>query len=253
MYLIFDLGNTNKKIAVLPPGELTAEEFSRMQDEIISSPEISLQSVREFTSRYPSIGACIVSSVIPFPASVSGWLRKRFRYLEFDHLTPLPIHNLYHSPETLGKDRLAAAVAGASIYPRKPVLVVNAGTAITYDLVTADGKYMGGGISMGMNMRFRALHTFTKQLPLLTWSEIDFLVGDDTDRSVLSGVINGMAAEMEGMIARYREEYPGIRVIMSGGDLNYFVNRLKISIFALPNIVIYGLQQILAFNDKKPQ
>jgi type III pantothenate kinase len=252
MYLILDLGNTNKKMAVLPAGNLRPEEFSSIQDQIISTPKITLQLVKEFANSHPAIEACIISSVIPFPASISVWLRKRFRYLEFDHNTALPIHNRYRSPATLGKDRLAAAVAGACIYPRKPVLVVSAGTAITYDIVTSGGEYLGGAISPGMQMRFRALHTFTKQIPLLTYTEIDFLTGTDTDKSVLSGVINGMTAEMQGMIAFYRKEYPGIRIILSGGDLNYFVNRLKINIFALPNIVIYGLQQILAFNDKKP-
>jgi type III pantothenate kinase len=149
-------------------------------------------------------------------------------------------------------DRLASAVAAFHRFPVHPVLILNAGTAVTYDIVTKIGEYLGGSISPGMQMRFRALHTFTKQLPLLTYTGIDFLTGNDTDTSVLSGVINGMAAEMEGMIARYQKEYPGIKVVLSGGDLNYFVNRLKISIFAVPNIVIYGLQQILAFNDKKP-
>jgi type III pantothenate kinase len=252
MYIILDLGNTNKKMAVLPSGDLLPEEFSGTHVKIESSPKISLQTVQDFTRRYPSIEACILSSVIPFPASISAWLRERFRYLEFDHRTALPIHNHYHSPETLGKDRLAAAVAGSSVYPGQHVLVINAGTTITYDLVSSGREYLGGAISPGMQMRFRALHTFTKQLPLLTYTEIDFLTGNDTNKSVLSGVINGMAAEMEGMIACYQKEYPGIKVILSGGDLNYFVNRLKISIFALPNIVIYGLQQILAFNDKKP-
>ncbi len=252
MYFILDLGNTNKKMAVLPAGDLLPEEFSKCQDKIISFPEISLQAVQEFARRYPSIESCIISSVVPFPVSISAWLRERFRYIEFDNSTTLPVINRYHSPASLGKDRLAAAVAGATVYPRKHVLVINAGTAITYDIVTSGGEYLGGAISPGMQMRFRALHTFTKQLPLLTYTEIDFLTGIDTDKSVLSGVINGMTAEMEGMIAFYREEYPGIRIILSGGDLNYFVNRLKISIFALPNIVIYGLQQILAFNDKKP-
>jgi type III pantothenate kinase len=252
MYLILDLGNTNKKMAVLPAGKLRPEAFSGIDQTIESFPEISLQAVQEFTRRYPYIEACIISSVIPFPASISAWLRERFRYIEFDHNTALPVTNRYHSPGTLGKDRLAAAVAGASVYPRQHVLVINAGTAITYDIVTSGGEYIGGAISPGMQMRFRALHTFTKQLPLLTYTEIDFLTGTDTDKSVLSGVINGMTAEMEGMIAFYRKEYPEIRIILSGGDLNYFVNRLKISIFALPNIVIYGLQQILAFNDKNP-
>jgi type III pantothenate kinase len=235
----------------VPPGNLHPEAFFTPPLEIKSHPEISLQEIQAFTARHPSIEACILSSVVPFPDSVSGWLRERFRYLEFDHHTSIPLENFYHSPETLGKDRLAAAVGGSSIYPGQPVLVINAGTAITYDLVTSGKEYLGGAISPGMQMRFRALHTFTRQLPLLTYSEIDFLTGNDTDKSVLSGVINGMAAEMKGMIAFYQEEHPGIKVILSGGDLNYFVNRLKISIFALPNIVIYGLQQILAFNDKK--
>jgi len=86
----------------------------------------------------------------------------------------------------------------------------------------------------------------------LTYKDIDFLTGNDTEKSILSGVINGVTAEMEEMISCYRKDYPGIRIILSGGDMNYFAKRVKISIFALPNIVINGLQQILAFNDKKP-
>ena len=250
MYLVIDIGNTNKKMAVLPAGKLFPKAFAAMQVQVVISPEISRKSIKEFTRNRP-IEACILSSVVPFPATLSAWLGKQFRYFELSEDTPLPIINLYRSPATLGNDRLAAAVAGACIYPHKPVLVVSAGTALTYDLVTAGGEYVGGSIAPGMGMRFRALHTFTKKLPLLTYSEIDYLAGNDTRQSVRSGVINGMAAEMEGMIARYRKETPGLRVILSGGDMNYFVNRLKISIFALPNIVIYGLHLILAFNDKK--
>jgi type III pantothenate kinase len=189
--------------------------------------------------------------VVRVPATLQSFLEKHFRFILLNEHTPLPILNLYRTPETLGKDRIASAVAAFNQFPGHPALIINAGTAVTYDVVTKEGEYLGGSISPGMNMRFSALHTFTKQLPLLTYTEIDFLTGNDTDTSVLSGVINGMAAEMQGMIARYQKEYPGIKVVLSGGDLNYFVNRLKISIFALPNIVIYGLQQILAFNDKK--
>jgi type III pantothenate kinase len=250
MYLILDLGNTNKKMAVVPAGVLTPEGFSKLARNFKSVPGITLPAVRKFVSSHPHIKACILSAVVHVPDPVSAWLRETFRTLEFNHLTPLPVTNLYQTPETLGNDRLAAAVAGFSLYPRHHVLVINAGTAVTYDLVTSDGSYHGGSISPGMNLRFRALHTFTEQLPLLSHREINFLAGSDTEGSVLSGVINGMAAEMEGMIARYQDLYPGIKIILSGGDLNYFVNRLKISIFALPNIVIYGLHEILAFNDK---
>ena len=243
MDLILDLGNTNQKIALFDAGNLLWVQ---------ANERIRLSLVRKIVKQNAGINSCILSSVVKVPATLQSFLEKHFRFILLDEHTPLPILNHYRTLETLGKDRLAAAVAGFNQFPGYPVLIINAGTAITYDVVTKKGEYLGGSISPGMNMRFRALHTFTKQLPLLTYTEIDFLTGNDTDMSVLSGVINGMASEMEGMIACYQKEYPGIKVILSGGDLNYFVNRLKISIFALPNIVIYGLQQILAFNDKKP-
>jgi type III pantothenate kinase len=243
MYLILDLVNTNQKIALFDAGNLLWVQANK---------QISLSLVRNIVKQNCGIDSCILSSVVKVPATLQSFLEKHFRFILLDEHTPLPILNLYRTPETLGKDRLASAVAVFNQFPGHPALIINAGTAVTYDVVTKKGEYLGGSISPGMNMRFRALHTFTKQLPLLTYSEIDFLTGDDTDKSVLSGVINGMAAEMEGMIVYYQKEYPGIKVNLSGGDLNYFVNRLKISIFALPNIVIYGLQQILAFNDKKP-
>jgi type III pantothenate kinase len=243
MELVIDLGNTNQKIALFDAGKLLW---------IYTSKHIGLSYVRNIVQQNAGIGSCILSSVVKIPAGLQSFLEKKFRFILLDESTPLPILNHYRSPETLGRDRLAAAVAGSKRFPGKAVLIINAGTAITYDVVTAKGEYLGGSISPGMNLRFRALHTFTKQLPLLTYSEINFITGNDTNESVLSGVINGMSSEMKGMIACYRKEYPGIKVILSGGDLNYFVNRLKISIFANPNIVIYGLQQILSFNEKNP-
>jgi len=131
------------------------------------------------------------------------------------------------------------------------VLVVCAGTALTCDFINHKGEYLGGSISPGMQMRFNALHTFTDKLPLLTYEEPAALIGFDTRMSILSGVINGIIAEIEGIAHGYQAEYPGLKIILSGGDLNYFVKWLKISIFALPNIVIHGLQQILTFNVNK--
>ena len=243
MQLILDLGNTNQKIALFDGGRLCwVEHFEKV------TPEIIIKN----SNHHQGINACILSSVVEVPPDLYSYLTTNFKLVVLDATTPIPILNQYSTPETLGKDRLAAAVAGANLFPGLPVLVINAGTALTFDLVTGKGEYLGGSISPGMNMRFHALHTFTEQLPLLKYSEIDFLVGNTTDGSVLSGVINGMTAEIEGMITGYTEEYPELKIILSGGDLNYFVNRLKISIFAFQNIVIYGLQQILAFNDKKP-
>jgi type III pantothenate kinase len=243
MQLIVDLGNTNQKVALFDAGNLLWVDAHK---------RLSVSIIRDIVKQNPGICSCILSSVVKIPSALQSYIEKQVNLIVLDEHTPLPILNHYMTPETLGKDRLAAAVAGFYQFPGHPVLIINAGTALTYDVVTKEGEYLGGSISPGMQMRFRALHTFTRQLPLLTYTEINSLTGSDTDTSVLSGVINGITSEIEGMIAYYQKEYQGIKVILSGGDLNYFVNRLKISIFALPNIVIYGLQQILAFNDKKP-
>jgi len=243
MELILDLGNTNQKIAVFDAGNLLWVKSER---------HLGLSWIKNIVDHHTGIDSCILSSVVKVPVLLLSYLKKKFRFILLDEFTPIPIRNSYQSPGTLGKDRLAAAVGGFNQFKGSPVLIINAGTAITYDIVTGEGEYIGGAISPGMLMRFRALHNFTRELPLLSYTDIDFQAGKDTSGSILSGVINGMAAEMEGMITGYRELYPGIKVILSGGDLNYFVNRLKISIFALPNIVIYGLHQILCFNDKKP-
>jgi type III pantothenate kinase len=126
------------------------------------------------------------------------------------------------------------------------------GTAITYDFINSSGEYMGGAISPGMKMRFNALHTFTGKLPLVEYKEKTVLIlGDDTENSILSGVINGIVGEMEAFAMTLGGKNPELKIILSGGDLNYFVKRLKISIFAVTNIVLTGLHQILLFNVSK--
>jgi len=242
MELIIDLGNTNKKLALFQNGKLA---------ELHLLPEITIKFIREFIKQHPGIEHCILSSVINHPASFTRFLDKQFNFIELDEITPLPLKNLYRQPKMLGKDRLAAAVAGASIFPGKNVLVINMGSCITYDFINDRSEYLGGAISPGMEMRFRALNTFTGKLPLVTHKEIWELIGTDTENSVLSGVLNGITHEIEGTVARYRKNYPGLKVILSGGDLIYFNKRLKISIFAVPNVVLQGLYQILAFNVTK--
>ena len=139
-------------------------------------------------------------------------------------------------------------MAGAAKYPGKNVLIISAGTALTFDFVNDRGEYLGGSISPGMEMRFNALHTFTDKLPLLSYQEPAELIGSTTRQSILSGVINGIICEIEGISRCYLEKYPGLKIILSGGDLNYFVKPLKISIFAVSNIVTLGLNIVLEFN-----
>ena len=242
MELILDFGNTQKKLALFDAGELLLVQ---------GHPVITKDILTQFIEAHPAITACILSSVIQHSEDIPEYLRQKLQFINLDEHTPVPVRNRYGTPGSLGKDRLAASVAGAMAFPGENVLVICAGTALTFDFVNNRGEYLGGSISPGMQMRFNALHTFTDKLPLLSYRDPAGLTGPNTHESILSGVINGIAAEIEGISIRYRQIYPGLKIILSGGDMNYFVKRLKISIFALPNIVIHGLAQILSFNVNK--
>lgn len=165
--------------------------------------------------------------------------------------TPVPLRNAYATPLTLGADRLAGAVAAAALRPGRDTLVLDAGTALKCDLVTADGTYRGGSIGPGLGMRLRALYEFTGRLPLLPLPPPDAtvpLVGDSTVGALLSGVVNGAAAEANGLIAAYRQHYPALGVLLTGGDAPLLASRLVGPIFVVPELVLLGLYRILAYN-----
>ncbi len=165
--------------------------------------------------------------------------------------TPVPLRNAYATPRTLGADRLAGAVGAAALRPGRDTLVLDAGTALKCDLVTADGTYRGGSIGPGLAMRLRALHEFTGRLPLLPLPAPDAtvpLVGDSTAGALLSGVVNGAAAEANGLVAAYRQHYPSLGVVLTGGDAPLLAARLAGPIFAVPELVLLGLYRILAYN-----
>jgi type III pantothenate kinase len=239
--LVIDLGNTNKKLAIFENGKLVTLELF---------PMLTLKILKEFIRLHPGIGYCILASVANYKKEIRKFLSGQFRFFEMDEKLPLPIINRYRSKKTLGKDRLAAAVAGASRFPGSNVLVINAGTCITYDFINEKNEYLGGAISPGLIMRLKSLHTFTGKLPLVSLRDSMILTGKSTEESILSGVLTGATAEIEGIALRYRDKFPDLKVILSGGDYKYFDKRLKISTFALPNFVIVGLQQILEFNVK---
>ena len=165
--------------------------------------------------------------------------------------TPVPLRNAYATPRTLGADRLAGAVGAAALRPGRDTLVLDAGTALKCDLVTADGTYRGGSIGPGLGMRLRALHDYTGRLPLLPLPAPDAtipLVGDSTTGALLSGVILGAAAEANGLVAAYRQQYPALGVVLTGGDAPLLAARLAGPIFAVPELVLLGLYRILAYN-----
>ena len=165
--------------------------------------------------------------------------------------TAVPLRNAYATPHTLGADRLAAAVGAAALRPRQHTLVIDAGTALKFDLVTADGTYHGGSIGPGLQMRLRALHEFTGRLPLLPLPAPDAtvsLVGDSTTGSLLSGVVNGTMAEITGLLGQYRAQHPGLAALLTGGDAAFLAARLPARIFVVPELVLLGLNRILAYH-----
>jgi type III pantothenate kinase len=239
MNFIIDTGNTLTKLALFQGEELVA--FN-------SFAGVDVQHIMRFCTNSPGIENAILSTVKPFHNETEEFLKKNFKTFFFSHTTPVPVINKYSTPETLGKDRLAGIVGAQRIFPANDILVIDAGTAITYDLITAAGEYLGGGISPGITMRYKALHTFTGRLPLLDYFEDAHLIGDTTTLSIHSGVLNGVLAEVEGIMHNYLSLFPGLKIIVTGGNHNYFDKRLKIKTFAAPNLVLEGLNLILNFN-----
>ena len=170
--------------------------------------------------------------------------------MELTAATPVPINNLYKTPETLGKDRLAAVVGAHSLFPDKDVLVFDAGTALTIDFIDKEGNYRGGNISPGLNMRFRALHDYTQKLFLHSQSDDYQLLGADTPSAIISGVQNGMIFEINHYVHHFVKEFPQLVTILTGGDVNFFVNKIEKRIFAEPNLVFIGLKKIIEFNTQ---
>lgn len=238
MNLAIDIGNTRAKLAVFDKEKIV---FNTAVETI---PE---NQVAHLLKRF-SIKNSILSAVSSFQDGVINFLTKNSQLIILDSKTPLPIKNLYKTPLTLGKDRLAAAVGAFALYPNENVLVLDIGTAITYEFVNSAGEYLGGGISPGINLRFKALNAYTGNLPLITAEEINFLTGRSTKESILSGVMNGARLELDGVIAEYVKEYGNVRVLITGGDAAFFETTLKSKIFAIPNLVLIGLNKILQHN-----
>ncbi|NTW23266.1 MAG: type III pantothenate kinase [Lentimicrobium sp.] len=239
--LVIDLGNSRAKLAVYSGNELT---------ELIVIENPSPEKIFAAGLEKHRITSAIISSVSDDPAPYVA-LFPAYQWFILDKNTPLPIRNNYLTPETLGRDRLAVVAGAHILFPGQDVLVIDAGTAVTYDIIDGNGVYEGGSISPGLSMRFKALHTFTRHLPLLKPQEIDFLTGRNTNESILSGVINGLRTEIDGIIDQYRLSRPSLCVALTGGDTIYFEKTLKNSIFANPNLVLTGLKLILDYNLEK--
>ncbi len=238
MQLVIDAGNTLTKAAIFNGDEVVVFE---------QSARIAAESVLTWCSEY-SISRAIISDVAGSGDDISRELSTGISVLNMNAQTPTPLQMDYETPQTLGPDRLAAAVLGHSLFPQNHVLVIQTGTCITFEFITPDGSYKGGAISPGLDLRLKAMNTFTAKLPLVKKKEIHFLTGKNTEESILSGVMNGCIAEIDGIIDQYKHRYPDLMVVLGGGDAIYFDKKLKNRIFATENLVLRGLNEVLKFN-----
>lgn len=240
--LVIDAGNTRVKLFVF--------KANRLHESFVCDESQFFQSVENLFSKY-IFENTIVSSVGSMTAKIKKALEGVSNVLFLSNAVKVPFQNRYKTPETLGVDRMALVSAAAVHFPNKNVLVVDAGTCVTYDLLNKEGLYFGGAISLGLKMRYKALHSFTENLPEVEISEKDLNMGVDTLTSIQVGVEKGFLMEIKGMLAMYQKQFGDLTVVLTGGDAEYLSKRLKNSIFAHPNFLAEGLHAILIHNTHK--
>ncbi len=239
-HLVIDIGNSRTKFAVFHNRKLV--ESGKIE-------KLDAQQLNRLLDDH-KITHSIISSVNVEISKLEDLLKERTKYIRFAANLKAGVINKYKSPETLGLDRLAGVIGAKSLFSNTNCLIIDAGTCITYDAVDKAGVYEGGSISPGLRMRLKAMHKFTGRLPEVELSDYTDWQGYDTPSAMLSGVLNGCTEEVRGMIEIYRSRYPGLLVILCGGDAIFFDTRLKNSIFAHtlktePDLVLIGLNEVI--------
>jgi len=238
MNLAIDIGNTRTKVGIFNQENLsTVMTFEN--DKTINIAEV----INNF-----DVQKAIISSTIEIPEYLLEEFQKVNQHIILDAQTKLPFQNLYSSKETLGKDRLALIAAANAKYPNQHNLVIGCGTCITFNFINSKNEFLGGSIHPGLKMRLQAMHTFTGKLPLISLENKVELIGNDTKSNMLSGVLLAAGKEIDGMIDEYLVKFPEMNIIITGGDADLLVYRLKNEIFAISNFTIIGLNHILQYN-----
>lgn len=243
MNLIIDIGNSRAKVVVMEVDTLVKEYVAE---------EFNASLFAEIMEAYPAISRAIIASTRGDEERVKQIVAERIgKVVVFKPATtPIPLANHYHTPETLGADRLAAAVGAQAMYPDSDIMIVDFGTAITIDFVEG-GAFKGGNISPGVTTRFRALADYTARLPRCYATEEVLGYGRTTKEAIEQGVMRGVEHEIRGYVEAYMQKNEEKCIIFTGGDAKYFVKRIKNTIFADCEPVIFGLNRILNYNAEK--
>lgn len=241
MLLAIDIGNSQIKGAVF--------KHNTISDTFIFAYSEWRKKIENIFEQYPLLSHLIVSSVGKLSEDDFLWIDKKIQISFVSRQMKFPFTNLYKTPDTLGVDRMVLASGAVLKYPKTNRLVIDAGTAITYDFVDAMDNYLGGAISPGLRLRYKALNDYTAKLPYLEKAEEDFFIGQNTSESIHSGVVNGVIHEIEGFIDRYRTTYENFIIILTGGDTDFLAKRLKSTIFANQNFLLESLNDLYQFQN----
>lgn len=242
MHLVVDIGNTKIKAGLFNGSEWIHGFHAH--------PKLFVDQLQQEINGY-DINQVLSSATGSSKEIVTSLQKLGLIVQVLDCNTPVPFINKYDTPETLGVDRVALIAAAVHKYPNRNVLVIDAGTCITYDFKTNKEEYLGGAISPGLNMRYRALHNQTAKLPLITFGDAIEKIGKSTSGSIHSGVVNGVCYEIEGTIAWYEKQFGTVLTVITGGDGEFLSKTLKNGIFANPNFLLEGLNQIILFNKNQ--
>jgi len=238
--LVIDLGNSLLKVALFDKNLMISKFIYTNQ---------SLSIISDLFKNN-CIDNSLISNVSSIDKNILDFLKTNSNLISINESTDLPFINLYKTKNTLGHDRIALVSAAAIDFPDQNILIIDAGTCITYDFKNSKNEYLGGGISPGIKMRFKSLNSETSNLPLSTINLDIKLIGDDTDSSINSGVVNGVLSEIDGIINQYQERFKNIKIILTGGDSNFLLKKIKNTIFADQNFLLKGLNYLLEDNIK---
>lgn len=242
MLLTIDVGNTRIKAAVF--------EQNTLVEVFIFTKEELLDELKNILKKFQNIKDLVVASVGNVEKEAFSSLKNSVEIHFITHESKFPFINLYSTPTTLGIDRMVLATGATLQFPHQNRLVIDAGTCITYDFIDAEDHYLGGAISPGIRLRYQALNDYTSKLPLLSKKEPETFIGNSTAESIHSGVINGVALEIDGFIEGYKSQYAKFIIILTGGDAEFLAKRLKNTIFAHSNFLLESLSQTFQYNQK---
>ncbi len=237
--LCIDIGNTRVKYLVID---------NKKHHDIIRSKKLKKSIVNSLVKKYDIDSIAISSVVKDNPAKGYIW-PKSCKIIILDYKTKIPIENKYKTPKTLGKDRLASVIGANGIFRDRNVLVIDYGTCIKLDFISAKGEYLGGNISPGVDMRIRAMHEFTSQLPMVKMEYNPSILGDSTETALQNGAVRGTIFEIESFIRSMEKNYKDLKIIFTGGNADFFASYTNYKIFVHQNLVLQGLNKIIEHNE----